>query len=226
MPIKTYATKDEIPAELREAALTLADGKFAVEEVVDTTKLTTALDKERQRAKDEKAAREAAEKERDELKQKKEAAEKGISEVELQKIKDAEAAARKPIEEENARLKAENDKLKRTDKVRSVALAKGIMQDRIDDAMSLLDARTTLTDQGNVAVKDKAGTVTTESLETFLEKTFKTEKPWLYAGPGGSGSGAGGNESGGGSGYDPAAAGKKAGERQKQAQADASLALK
>lgn len=226
MPIRTADTKEGLPEALRAGAIETKEGKWIADEV-DPNAISpaaqAALDKEREKAKTETAARKAAEKERDELKQKQEAADKGISETELQKIKDAEALARKPIEEENARLKAENDTLKRVDKVRAVAIAKGILADRIDDAMALLDSRTVLTDQGNVAVKAKDGTVTTESLDTFLEKTFKTEKPWLYAGPGGSG---GGGEQGGGGGGDASeaarATGKAMGEAQKKANTEAS----
>jgi len=221
MPVKTYKTKDEIPQAQRDKALELKDGTFAVDEPVDVEALKAegqrAIEAERQKAKDEERARKAAEKERDELKQKKEAADRGISEAELQKIKDAEAAARKPIEDENAKLKAENDRLKRTDKVRTVGLAKGLMEDRIEDAMLALESRTRLGDQGNIIVRDKNGVDTTESLEDFLEKTFKKEKPWLYKGPGGSGGGADSSSDGGGGkgGYDPVAEGKKIAEQQK-----------
>jgi shikimate 5-dehydrogenase len=52
----------------------------------------------------------------------------------------------------------------------------------------------------NIVVKDKDGKATTEKIEDFLSKTFKKEKPWLYAGSGGSGSGATGS---GGSGNEP-----------------------
>jgi hypothetical protein len=41
----------------------------------------------------------------------------------------------------------------------------------------------------NIVVKDKDGKATTEKIEDFLSKTFKKEKPWLYAGSGARGSG-------------------------------------
>jgi hypothetical protein len=193
MPLKFFAKKEEIPEAQRETAIELKDGRFTVEEPVDTTTLESTLAKERADRKEEEKARKAAEKERDELKRTQAAREKGISDEELQRIRDDEAKARKPIEDERDRLRKENDQLKRTDKVRTLALAKGIMPDRIEDAMLLLDTRTELTDAGAVAVKDKAGKITAETLDDFLGKTFKAEKPWLYKGSGASGSGATGS---------------------------------
>jgi hypothetical protein len=56
--------------------------------------------------------------------------------------------------------------------------------------MVLLERRTTLTDDGAIAVLDQSGQVTAKKLETWLGTEFKAEKPWLfeYKGAGGSGS--------------------------------------
>lgn len=226
MPLPTYDKQEDVPEAQRDDYAE-HEGKWRPKVEIDLA----VERKKRQQLLDEKKEsdrlRKEAEKERDDLKRTAEAKEKGISEEELQKIRDDEAKARKPLEDENAALKAENDKLKRVDKVRSEALRLGIMTDRIEDAMTLLDPRTVLTKEGTIAVKDKSGNITTETLEEFLGKTFKTEKPWLYKGPESSGSGAEGSQGGGGQGsYDPVAAGKKAAEEQKKGNAEKTLAFK
>jgi Rad3-related DNA helicase len=226
VPIKTFDSLDAIPEAQRSAAIETKAGKFILEEPVDTKTLESTLDKERQKAKDAETARKAAEKERDELKQAREAAEKGISAEELQKIKDAEAAARKPIEEERDKLKAENRRLKLTDRARQLGLDKGIMKERIAAAMKILDGRLDLADDGEtIVVKDAAGKVTTESVTDFFEKTFKTEAPFVYQADTGSGSGAG-QGGGAASGYDPVAEGKRMAAAEKRTADEKSLALK
>lgn len=230
MSLKTVDTKEAVPETLRDKAIETADKKWIYEEV-DPNAISpaaqTALDKERQKAKDAEAARKAAEKERDELKQKQEAAEKGISAEELQKIKDAEALARRPIEEERDRLKAENKKLKLTDRVRQLGLDKGVMKDRINAGMKIYGDRFDLADDGEtIIVKDADGKVTTQSAADFWEKTAKTESAYLFEGPGGSGSGAGQGGEGGGTGYDPVAEGKKMAAAQQRTTADRALARK
>jgi hypothetical protein len=147
-----------------------------------------------------KEARKAAEKERDDLKRAADAKAKGISEEELQKIRDAEAAARKPIEDERDRLIAENRKLKLDDKVRALYLKHDGMSDRVDDAMDQLLKRAELGDADGIVFKDEKGQVTADDAETFFKK-FRAAKPWLFKGSGASGSGAeGSNGSGGGGG--------------------------
>lgn len=212
MPLKKYPSQTDVPEAQRATAIELKSGEWAVEEVDpalgDAGK--KALDEERERAATADKARKAAEKELADLKRTVDARAKGISDEELQKIRDAEAAARKPIEEERDRLATENRKLKLTDRVQALALKYGVMSDRIEDAMLNLDRRTDLTDAGGIVVKDKTGTLTTETIDDFLKTTFKRERPWLYAGSGASGSGAEGSS---GSGAPPAT---PAGERDQE----------
>ena len=194
MAFPTYKKQEEIPEAFR-SEYEERDGEWHPK-VPDVAKLQKALDSERDRAANEEKARKAAESERDALKRTADAKEKGISEEELQKIRDAEAAARKPIEEERDRLAAENRKLKLTDRVQALALKSGVMPDRIEDAMLALDRRADLTDKDGIVVKDKDGKVTTETIDDFLKTTFKKEKPWLYAGSGAAGGGSRGSEGG------------------------------
>lgn len=196
MPLKTYDTKEAIPADQQATAVELKDGKWVVEEVDPTLgeKGQRALEEERTARKKEELQRKAAEKERDDLKRKQDALDKGISDEELQKIRNDEAAARKPIEDELAKTKSENRRLKLTDRVQALALKSGVMADRLEDAMLSLSQRTDLTDADGIVVKDKAGNITTETIDVFLKTTFKAEKPWLYVGSGMGGGGAAGSE--------------------------------
>jgi hypothetical protein len=198
MPLKFFTTQDEIPQDQRESAIALADGKFAVLEEAAPADLEAAgrraLDEERAGRKAAETARKAAEKERDDLRRAADARSRGVTEEELQRIRADEAAARKPIEDERDRLAAENRRLKHTDKVRALALKAGVMPDRIDDAMLTLEKRTDLDDSGGIIVLGKDGKATAESIDEFLSKTFKTEKPWFYRGSGASGSGSLGSD--------------------------------
>lgn len=235
MPFKIYDTKEAVPAdELDVYEEREVDGvKKWHAKVPDVSKMDSALEKERKARRDEEAARKTAEKERDELKRKQEAREKGISEEELQKIRDAEEKARKPIVDENEQLKAENRKLKLDDKARALALKAGVMPDRIEDAMVLLASRLDLSTDGNILIKDAAGAVTTQTADDFFSKTFKEEKKYLYAGPDSSGDNASGNQSKGAATGDQAkaldaaaAAGKAAGESARKSIENNALAFR
>lgn len=189
MPFPTYAKQEEIPEAFR-SEYEERDGAWHPK-VPDVSKLNSALEAEREKARTEEKARKLAQKELEELKRTEKAKAAGISEEELTQIRADEAKARKPLEDELATTKAAIRKLKLTDRVQTLALKHGVMADRIEDAMLALQPRTDLTDADGIAVKDKEGKVTTETIDDFLAKTFKAEKPWLYAGSGASGSGTG-----------------------------------
>ena len=197
MPLPIYDTQDAVPDDVRDDYVE-HEGKWqpkaVVELAVEKRKRATLLNEKREAERLQKEAQDKL----DAAERAAEAARKGISEDELQKIRDAEAAARRPIEEERDRLKAENRKLKLTDRVQSLALKHGVMPDRIEDAMLALERRTDLGDNDGIVVKDKDGNLTAETIDSFLSKTFKAEKPWLYAGSGASGSGADGSRGSGG----------------------------
>lgn len=190
MPLPIFATEAEIPDAFRPE-YEERDGQWHPRIVgeleLERQKRTTLLDEKKEADRKRKEAEERAER----LAREDEAKRKGITDEELQRIRDAEAAARRPIEEENAQLKERIRTLLHTDKLRSAALAAGVLADRIDDAMLVLERRTTLTDDGAIAVLDAEGKVTAKALKPFLEADFKAEKPWLYEYRGGSGSGSG-----------------------------------
>ncbi len=232
MPLKTFDSKDAVPAELRDKAIETRDSKWIVEEPVDLAALRAegqrALDAERTRAENEEKERKKLAKELADLKRDQAAAGKGVSAEELERLRKEDADARRPLEERVAALEKENRTLKLDDKVRQIALDKGIMKDRIKKAMKDLEGRFELTSDGTgIVVKDADGKATTESVESFFEKTYKAESPFFYQADTGSGSGAGSGGSDSGSGYDPVAAGKAAAEKQKKESAAASsLAFK
>ncbi len=231
MAIKVFDTQDAVPETIRASAVEVG-GKWVAEEVDaslgDAGK--RALQAEREKASAAEAARRAAEKERDDLKREAEARESGVTAEQLAKIRADEAAARKPLEEENTRLAAQLRKVTHTDRVQLLALKYGVMPDRIEDAMLTLAQRTDLTSDGEgIVVKGKDGSLTTETVDDFLSKTFKTEKPWLYAGTGSNGGGSAGSEGAGGvetGSAEAVAAGKAAAAQQKKTAADNALAFK
>jgi hypothetical protein len=196
MPLKVYDTQDAVPDDERD--------EYAEHEGKWHPKVTLELEAAKRKQaqllnekREEKRLREEAEHKVAEAERAAAAREKGISEDELQKIRDDEAKGRKPILDENESLKAENRKLKLTDRVQALYLANGGMQDRLEDAMESLGKRTDLGDQGGIVFKDKEGNVTADDAAAFFAK-HKTEKPWFYTGNGSSGSGGSGSNGTGG----------------------------
>jgi hypothetical protein len=196
-PLPVYDTHDAIPEADRDD-FAEHDGKWRhkveIEAAVEKRKRARLLDEK----KEEERLRREAEKRAAELEQAADARSKGISEEELRKIRDAEVAARKPIEDERDRYKAENRKLKLTDRVQALYLANGGMSDRVEDAMLVLERRTDLGDADGIVWKDKEGGITADTPEVFFRR-LKGEKPWLFQGTGSSGSGASESNGQGGS---------------------------
>lgn len=201
MALKTYDKREDVPEAQRTAAIETVEHKFIVEEPADPALGEAgrkALDAERARADTAEAAHKTEKKRADDLKRASDARAQGISEEALQKIRDDEAAARKPILDENTALKTRVRQLTLTDRVQKLALEAGIMADRIKQAMKLLADRTDLSDADGIVVLDEAGKVTAETITDFLAKTFKAENPFLYKGTNAAGSGAQGTQGGGG----------------------------
>ncbi len=187
--LPTFANESDIPEAFRpgyELSGTEWRPKLIAELELERGKRTTLLDEK----KEEERKRREAEGKFAELTRTVEAKEKGISEEELTRIRDAEAATRKPIEDERDRLQKENRKLKLTDRLRALALSAGVMVDRIDDAMVLIDARAELGDADGIVFKDATLKVSAMDSTAFFA-ALKIEKPWLFefSGTGGSGSG-------------------------------------
>jgi hypothetical protein len=192
MPLPTFKTLDEIPEAFRpEYEEVEGEWRPKAESELSTERKKRAqlLDEKREADRLAKEARERAEKAEREV----QAREHKIPADKLEELRAQDEQKRKaelePIQRENEELKKENRKLKHVDKVQRLALAAGVKEDRIDDAMMHLDRRTDLADDGKtIVVKDKDGNLTTQKVEDFLATTFRTEKPWLYEGPGASGS--------------------------------------
>lgn len=197
MAFPTYEKKELIPPGF-EDLYEEKDGKFSpkVAEVPDVTNLNTALKNERTRAETEEKARKQAENTLAELRRKEAAREGNISDEQLTKLREEDEKKRKeelePVRNELVETKAKLRKITLSDRVRALGTAAGWLPDRADDALEAALKRMDLAEGSdtNIVVKDKDGKVTTEKPEEFLKATFKREKPWFYAGPGGSGSGA------------------------------------
>lgn len=195
MPLKIYDAQDAVPEDERDEYVE-HEGKWhpkaVVELAVERSKRTQLLSEKKEADR----LRKEAEAESDRLKKAKDATDKGVSEDALQKIRDDEAKARKPIEDERDRLAAENRQLKLTDRVQALYLKHGGMADRVEDAMLVLEKRTDLGDADGIVFKDEKGQVTADDAATFFKK-LKEKKGWLFAGSGASGSGASGSNGSG-----------------------------
>lgn len=225
MPLPVFDKQEDIPEAFRPE-YEEKDGKWLPKKQ-PAPDLESALKKERDAREEEERKRKEAEAKATRLEREKKATATGATDEQLEDLRKKDEEARRPLLEQNEKLKAENDKLRRLDKVRAEYLKHDGMADRVDDAMDQLDKRTRLGDTGQIVVLDKEGKDTTETLETFLKETFKKEKPWFYSGPGSSGSAAEGSKGGNGQGtYDPVAEGKKAAEEQKKGNAEKALAFK
>lgn len=203
MPMPTFATEDEVPELLKADYVQVEDGAWRSKTELDlelaTAKHATLLD-------ETKAAKRTARETKDEnerLRAETDAREKGASDADIRALREQADAARQTVVDELNATKAELTKLKLTDRTQALALRSGVMPDRIKDCMTILTlpeaSRIRLGDDGELVVLDESGKRTGQDVESFLTKTFKTEKPWLYAYEGGSGSGSGGSSRQGGS---------------------------
>lgn len=233
MPRPIYNNKADIPAGF-EDEYEEKDSKWHPKPPVapDVSGLTSTIDREREKAAAERKARIAVEKERDDLKLAAEAAKSGLTEDAARKFREDAEKAAAPDKARLAALELENKKLKHTDRLRTLALKAGVMEDRIDAAMLVLERRTDLDEKGGIIVKDKDGRDTTLDVGTFLEKEFRAEAAYFYKGTGSAGSGSTGSDGGGASTSDAQAAadavasGKAAAAVQKKAAVDNALAFR
>jgi hypothetical protein len=192
MPLPVYDNETDIPEADRSDFAQSKDGKFRHKVEVD---LEIAAEKQRvllNEKKDEERKRKEAEQKLADAQRTAEALAKGVPEAELQRIRDDEARARQPIEQERDQVKAELRKLKLTDRVKALALKAGVMADRIDDAMLVIEPRTDLGDADGIVFKNEKGEVTAQSAEQFFAD-LKKAKPYYFAFDGGSGSGSQGS---------------------------------
>lgn len=138
MPIKLYDKLEDVPDALRDAAVETKNGKFAAEERDEIGILKTTLDKERE-------AREKLEKEqhkRDQeiarLNAESNARKAGATEEEIERRRKEIDDATKPLQDQLAEKEKKLRQILHVDRVRVLALAAGIMPDRIEDAMLIL----------------------------------------------------------------------------------------
>lgn len=215
MALPVFKTEADVPEAMKPFYAAKADGTWAVkpEEVPDVAALQTTLSKERELREKEERDRKKAEGDLVKLRREQQARDKGVPEEELERIRKEEEVTRAPIIKERDDALSENRKLKLSDRVLKLFLAAGGMPTRQEDAMMHLERRTDLGDKDGIVVKDKDGNVTAEKIEDFLAKTFKTEKPWLYAATAEEGGGASGTTASG----EPIPPSNPAVQQQKQA---------
>lgn len=180
MALPVFDTEEQIPEPFRPEYVKGEDGKWRskVDEELEVEKRKRAeLLNEK---KDEERKRKDAEQKLADAQRIAEAKAKGVSEEELERIRTDLAAKYAPVETEVATLRAENRKLKLTDRVKALALAHGVMADRIDDAMLVIEPRTDLGDANGIVWKNEKGEVTAWTPEQFFAD-LKKAKPWLFA---------------------------------------------
>lgn len=192
MPLKKFATLDEIPEANRSDAIELKDGSFAYVEETDTSSLAADLKEwKRKTEMAERATRKAVEEaERAKLEDK--AGKSGITAEKLAEIRsevrrEVEAEVRPKLEEAEKAV-SENRTLKLDTKVKALAATNGVRAERLDAWWKLHGDKFDLTSDGEPVVKGKEGV----SLKAFIADDLKKELPDFYTGTQGEGGGAAG----------------------------------
>ncbi|MFU2207219.1 hypothetical protein [Solidesulfovibrio sp. C21] len=178
------------------------DGKFHldVDGLEDTSGLKSALQKERDRARDfEKKLAGLKDLDPEEYARlKKEAEERATKQMEekgeFDKLREKWRADQEKKEAEFKGKLAEKDALLRKlhldREVRDAALKSGVLSDEIEDVMVVTAPRFRMEEDGGITVLGKDGQPSPDDLSTFFAKTYKEERPKRYAPTGASGGGA------------------------------------
>jgi len=179
MPIEKYDSQDAIPEDVRDLALPLADGTFAIVREEDVsglkaknTELIAKMKAEKARADELASAKAEAE-----------LAAKGL--LEHKQRWDADILA--PIKTRAEQLEAENRHLKLVTPVKDALRAAGVIAP--DDAWRLVGDHFDLTDDGRPILKDNP----TADIGKWAKESLAKEKPWLFAATDASGGGAAGS---------------------------------
>lgn len=190
--LKTFDTKDAIPAELQSGAIETKDGKFIVDEPEDRTAFDKALN-------DERAKREAAEKlvkkQADDLKRRETERKAGENGVTAEKLAEIEKQVEERIVEKYKpqidaaeSLSRENRELKLDQQIKVIAGKAGVIGAEIPRWWKQHGDAFDLTPDGKPIVKGKEGL----SLEKYIGEDLKKETPYFYEGTKAAGSGAAG----------------------------------
>ncbi len=230
MPLKTVATKEEVPEAQRSSAIETKEGKFVYEEAPDPALGDAgkeALRKEREKAKAEKERADALEKERDELALKAKAAEGKVSDTALASLR-TEFEAKVKAEKDRADAAEKSARNVKKEKVfDAMAIKAGAIPERLPKMKKDILDRFELNEAGDdLILGDGKGGISTETAADFLSKTYKKESPFFYQGANGSGSGAEGDAGGSKATFDPVKAGKEAAAAEKKENSGRELAFK
>jgi hypothetical protein len=185
MPLKTFATLDEVPEESRESAIETKAGTFVLVIDEDTGALKSALDEERTKreAAERNATKAAKALQKAELEAKQKAA--GFTQEQIDAMRadvrrdvDAEYAPVKEQAEKAAALDAKLQALLLTDRIKAQMAASGVRAERIDALYKLAGDRFALTADEKPMLKDQPGI----DLTVYVRDTLKAEFPEFYAG--------------------------------------------
>lgn len=198
MPLKLFATKEEIPAEQQGEAIELKDGKFAIVEESDTSGLTSAIESERTKRE---AAEKLAKKAADELKKLQTRTAAGDAGVTAEKLAEIEKQVEERIVEKyKPQIDAaeayakENRTLKLDAQVKTLAGKCGVIGAEMENWWGLHGSKFDLTSDGKPVVKGKEGA----ALDKFISDELKKATPYFYEGTKAAGGGAAGVTNGGG----------------------------
>lgn len=192
MPLPIFDAESDIP-ELFRPEYEEKDGKWHPK-VPDVTNLTSALESERARAREEERKRKDAEKRAAELQRATEAKGKGISDEELDRLRAEDAAKRKeevePLQQRLADAEARLRAYQLTNPVKDAYLAAGMYPDEWEERSERILKRYDLSDGGtSVVVKDEQGKLSTETLEQSVAK-YREKYPRAFQADVGGGGGA------------------------------------
>lgn len=198
MAFPVFKTQAEIPKGFEEL-YEEKDGAWHPKATDPGTELKETLAKERELRKEEAKARKKAEDERADLERRLAAAGTGEEKDKVAKALakfDADlAAARSEFDAERTKLQGELRQLKLTDRVKAAFLNSGGRPERADKMLRDTEGRLDL-EGDRIVIKDEKGQPTTQSVDDFFGKTYKTEVPEFFTGTkaagGGGGKGAGG----------------------------------
>lgn len=167
MPLPTFATREEIPESVRDGYVE-KDGKW-VPDVEDVTGLKSALERQKEEARQAKAKLK-------ELEETKKAKEAGITDEQLAKLRAEIAAEKAPLEESLTKAQQELRALKLDARLKTMLGEAGCNPARLDALFKLVGDRFDLNDSGSIILKEKP----TTELAKYLGETVAKEYPELF----------------------------------------------
>jgi hypothetical protein len=193
MPIQEYETQDAIPEDVRDKALALADGKYAVFIEEDVSGLKANHDRLLAEKKAADARKREADAELARLRQEMEAKAAGLTDEQLKKLRADAAKEYEPIVAEREKYAAELRALKLDAAVKNEFAKSGVRGERLEALWRLTSDRFDLTEDGKPYIPERPGS----EVAKYVTDALKTEYPEFFAGTAADGGGASGSRGGG-----------------------------